>query len=112
MGEPAAGASSTDISVLVLDDETGRAIEGASVTVGDSLIDDSPTAFRGTTGTQGSLLLQGALARGPRALTATHDGYATISLVGLQSSQVTVYLKALPSSAKWRPVRPSSPRAK
>ena len=94
---PAAGAEPSDISVLVLDDSTGQAINDASVSVGDTLQDDGPS--RGKTGAQGTWLVKGALARGPRALTVNKDGYASLSISGLQSAQVTVYLKALPHVA-------------
>lgn len=95
----AAGAAASDLSVLVLDDATGAAVTDAVVSVGDSLQDEGTTAVRGKTGAQGQLLAKGALSRGPRSLTVSKDGFAAISIAGLDSPQVTVYLKTLPSAA-------------
>jgi hypothetical protein len=94
---PAPGAAAQDISVRVLDDETQKPLADASVSLSNSLIDDSGTV-RAQTGADGNSLFKGALSRDARTLTVSKDGYATISVVGLQSTQVTIYLKALPSA--------------
>jgi len=94
----AIGAGTSDLSVLVLDDATGAAIPQASVVVSDSLQNEGPQVLQGKTGAQGSLLVQSALSRGARSLTVSKDGYASISIAGLESPQVTIYLKALPLS--------------
>ena len=88
-----------DIAVLVLDDVTGAAVSDATVSVGDSLQDEGSAATRGQTSSQGSFVVKGSLSRGPRALTVSKDGYATISIAGLQSPQVTIYLKTAVTAA-------------
>lgn len=95
--KPLEGTNPEDLSVLVLDDETGKALSDATVSVGDSLLDGSATSFREITGATGAVLIRGALARGPRAMTVARNGYASLSLLGLQSAQVTIQLKSLPS---------------
>jgi hypothetical protein len=96
---PAPGTTADDLSILVLDDETGKALGGASVVVSESIEDaDDAASLRGTTGAQGTLFFPSALARGPRAITVGLNGYASLSIVGLQSSQVTLHLKALPTA--------------
>ncbi|MGK5082156.1 hypothetical protein WDW37_02540 [Bdellovibrionota bacterium FG-1] len=88
------GAALDDLAVLVLDEENGLPLSDAKITLADTLKDED-SAARGITGQDGTLLFRGALTRHP-ALTVSREGFSTLSLVGIQSPQLTVYLKPLP----------------
>ena len=88
LGFSIAPTGSDTLEVLVLDDFTLSPIHDAVITQGESLVPSSIefSDFRG--------MAQMPSARG-RTLTVSKAGYAAISLIGVPSTQVTIYLKPL-----------------
>jgi hypothetical protein len=94
--EVSPGSAPDDLSVVVMDNETQKPLADASITLADSLNDDH-SGQRHLTGFDGASRFKSALSRA-HALTVTKEGFSAISLLGVKSAQVTIYLKPLPHS--------------
>lgn len=75
LGFSLASTGSARVTVSVLEDQTLQPIGGASIVITDGTNEKTKT------------------------ITVSKEGYAGITLVGVQADQITVYLKALPKSA-------------
>ena len=83
----------SDVHLKVVDELTGSAISGASVTLSDGLRAGMQTPPESTK-EDGTLTSPGALLS-KSSLTVSKEGYCTLTLLGLKSNEVTVFLKAL-----------------
>jgi hypothetical protein len=101
----ATGGAPDDVTVLVLDQSTGKPVADAQVTLADSL---ERAGSPSQTGIDGTLSFSHGLAisRSKTALTVYKTGYTAISIVGFgagvagdRGAEVTVLLKPLPAAS-------------
>ncbi len=109
----APGRAADDLSVRVLDDSTQMPIPGASVSIADTL-EDEAAAQKNSTDVNGHIAFQATpVTSHPRCITVRKDGYTTLSLLGVQSPTVTIYLKGIlaPGTPQAQPVMASGTMA-
>jgi len=95
-GGPIAGL----LQVWVVDDISGEPIGGAKVMVGS----DAADALLGETGADGGALFEDASLDGPVDLHVLADGYALVSMYGLDASSLTLSMRV----ADYQPPAPTT----
>ena len=98
ISDTSSNAASDQIQVTVIDDVTQTPITGAQVTINDSI------GFRSVTDRMksdpaGTVSFRG-LSPSPKTVTVSKSGYATLSVVGVQGSAMTAYLRPVIAQAQ------------
>ena len=92
---------SGDTMVTVLDDDTGKPVSGAAVSVGiigETAQNPVPSAI---TDNQGQIHFPRPLAGNQRlSVMVTKDGYASLAVLGVQAPQMVAQLKSLPAQTQ------------
>jgi len=91
ISDTSSNAASDQVQVTVIDDVTQAPIAGAQVTISDSIGFGSVTD-RMKADALGAVLFRG-LSPSPKTVTVSKSGYATLSVVGVQGSTMTAFLR-------------------
>ncbi len=90
-GQTGGGSVAGQVTVTVVDDQTGQPVQGAWVMIGQE--PGSPFLGNyGQTGPTGQIVFNNSALTGPQTITAAMDGYRVITLVGVNASELIVPL--------------------